>query len=74
MEATEGHGVDIDFSARNWEEEAGTLLDWSQNLDYDAYMDDWATIGTSQDPTTMVPGRYRDTIAQAGDEEYTGYK
>ena len=47
MMATEGKGVEIDFDSANWEEEVGVLLDWSQSLDYEGYMDDWQAIGTS---------------------------
>lgn len=37
----------VDFEREDWEEELPTLLEWSDTLDFDAYMSEWAMLGTS---------------------------
>ena len=44
------HGADIDFDDPAWEDEAASLLQWSDNLDYDRYLEDWSALGTSATP------------------------
>ena len=37
----------VDFDSPGWEEDAEMMLQWSEMLDYDAYVADWASLGTS---------------------------
>ena len=40
-------GILIDFDGEDWEAESAALLHWSDALDFDTYVADWANIGTS---------------------------
>ena len=37
----------VNFDGSTWEEDADRLLNWSADLDFDAYMDDWTSLGTT---------------------------
>jgi hypothetical protein len=47
----------VDFDGPDWEGEAERLLQWSQALDFDAYLHDWVGIGTSSH--TMLASKFR---------------
>jgi hypothetical protein len=46
--------LEVDFNGEHWEEEAENLLEWSETLDFDTYLNDWTQIGTSADQRTNV--------------------
>lgn len=37
----------FNFDNDNWEENAEEMLQWSSNLDFDDYLDDWRGVATS---------------------------
>eukprot|EP00941_MAST-03F_sp_MAST-3F-sp1_P000018 g18.t1 len=42
------NNVDIDFDSPEWDERiAEELLEWTEELDYDSYLESWISIGTS---------------------------
>ena len=61
----------VDFDNEHWEQDAEELLSWSTSLDYDAYLHDWAGIGTSSakelvnDPT-MASSSYHERSSGSG--------
>lgn len=38
----------FDFDDDNWEQAAEEMLQWSDNLDFDEYLDDWRAVATSE--------------------------
>jgi len=46
--------LEVDFDGDNWEEEAENLLEWSNELDFDSYLNEWGQIGTSTDQRGKV--------------------
>ena len=48
------HNLEVDFNGEHWEEEAKHLLEWSEELDFDAYCNDWSSIGTSENRRHQV--------------------
>jgi hypothetical protein len=46
--------LEVDFDGDNWEEEAANLLEWSETLDFDSYLNEWTQIGTSADQRGKV--------------------
>ena len=64
-------GIDaIDFDRDDWEEEAERLLEWSETLDFDAYLSDWVGIGTSSH--TMLTSAFRTAALPGLDEGIDG--
>jgi hypothetical protein len=46
--------LEVDFNGDHWEEEAENLLEWSETLDFDSYLNDWKQIGTSTNQRSNV--------------------
>ena len=46
--------LEVDFEGDHWEEEAENLLEWSETLDFDSYLNDWTQIGTSTNQKSQV--------------------
>lgn len=42
--------ADVDFDSPEWEVEADSLLQWSKQLDYEDYVANWLSLGTSAAP------------------------
>ena len=49
----------VDLKHEDWEEQAEQLLDWSTGLDFDDYLSEWASLGTSG-PSN--PARYEKSV------------
>lgn len=58
----------LDFDRPDWEVEAQRLLEWSETLDFDAYMTDWVGIGTSSH--AMLTSKFRTVEPPVGGGEY----
>ena len=65
-----GMGAAVDFDADTWEEEAEDLLTWTENLDFESYLDDWKGIGTSGPAEQDLEAKMSDEqLEQILDEE-----
>jgi len=51
----------VDLKHEDWEEQADQLLDWSTGLDFDDYLSEWASLGTSG-PSN--PARYEKSVLE----------
>jgi len=38
----------FDFDSETWEQDADAMLEWSEALDFEEYMNDWRTVATSE--------------------------
>ena len=56
---------EVNFNGDNWEAEAENLLEWSDTLDFDAYMDDWSQLGTSTNQRFRVDSMIEEATSQA---------
>lgn len=46
---------DFDLQDQELNQEINSLIIWSENLDYDAYVKDWYQISTSESSANFVP-------------------
>jgi len=53
--------IEVDFDGDDWEVEANALLQWSEELDYDGYVQNWMEIGTSGSSHTKVTRNYQES-------------
>jgi hypothetical protein len=43
-------GCPVDFESESWEDQANSLLQWADDLDFDSYAAGWGDMGVSADP------------------------
>ena len=67
-----GMGAAVDFDADTWEEEADDLLVWTENLDFESYLDDWKGLGTSGPAEQDLEAKMSDEQVQLLLEEADG--
>jgi hypothetical protein len=56
---------EVNFHGDNWEAEAENLLEWSDALDFESYMDDWSQLGTSTNQRFRVESMIEEATSQA---------
>ena len=46
---------DLDIDSEEFEKEVNELMEWSENLDFEAYVKDWYYLSTSESSANFVP-------------------